>query len=128
MEPIKETIDLETLQNIILEKKYFIRDDDLIKCAFCANYQHVVCCSYDIDDGIPYVCGRCFFIREPIDSAATLIVCPKALLEQWADEIFKYTGLRNIKAIDYSGVKARGLFPFCYSFISFVSILIKYFQ
>ena len=64
----------------------------IVQCRGCGSYQHSKCVNYDTIKGQPYFCGHCW-VKEgmaPVQSRATLIVSPRSISHQWAEEITKH--------------------------------------
>ncbi|KAH9393120.1 hypothetical protein TYRP_006231 [Tyrophagus putrescentiae] len=110
---LEEQKSLDQVIESSLQKKYHLLNGNeneigkFIKCLLCGNYQHTDCSGYQPDqDDFPYSCGQCWAKVEPIDSACTLIVCPRLILQQWKEEIGKH--LKDAKVVVYNGIKKSG--------------------
>ncbi|XP_021758247.1 E3 ubiquitin-protein ligase SHPRH-like isoform X1 [Chenopodium quinoa] len=58
-----------------------------------------------------YVCQICLQLMQatssPIESAATLIICPSSILPQWHAEILRHTNPGSMRTYVYEGVKEK---------------------
>ena len=104
-----EAIDLEQLRDQCLRQQYHLMDN-LIQCLMCGNYQHLECSCYPIEQSqqFGYVCSHCWPHIDPIDSPATLIVCPTSILSQWIKELSIHINKPDVKILKYNGVKCKG--------------------
>jgi len=83
-----------------------------VQCTECQTEQHADCVKYDLTDPYrgKYVCPHCWVKpnREPLKSAATLIVSPSTISYQWIEEIQKHVRHKDIKMLFYRGSKHMG--------------------
>lgn len=61
-------------------------------CESCRTWQHMQCVGFDedVEGNDVYICPECSEDQEETPIKATLIVCPDAILHQWADECAKH--------------------------------------
>ncbi|KAL3916438.1 MAG: hypothetical protein SGILL_005179, partial [Bacillariaceae sp.] len=100
----------------------------VVLCTLCDEPMHLECSCLDINTAdrsdrinlrrtfgnetleciLTKTCPCCAVSQKPIESRATVIVCPPAILDQWAREIERHTRKENgqaLKVLVYDGVK-----------------------
>ncbi|GJD08828.1 E3 ubiquitin-protein ligase SHPRH [Galdieria sulphuraria] len=90
-----------------------------VRCDECGKVEHAWCANYRFERAIrvlqasPHLCYQCeadYKSQKVLQSHATLIVCPSAILGQWEEEIE-----RNTKTViyhyTYRGMKESGYVP-----------------
>jgi E3 ubiquitin-protein ligase SHPRH len=82
-----------------------IGEHPCVQCAVCSSYQHVSCVGYNaaVEVG-PYLCPECAARSPPLPSAATLVISPAALAEQWIEEVQRHTAPNSFRILHYKGV------------------------
>ncbi|PIA38536.1 hypothetical protein AQUCO_02700026v1 [Aquilegia coerulea] len=86
-----------------------------VQCDVCDAWQHADCKSASdiVEMDGNYICQLCSELiqasQSPVDTGATLIVCPSPILHQWHAEIMRHTRPGSIKTCIYEGVKNASL-------------------
>lgn len=77
----------------------------LLKCRCCGIWQHDTCTDYDLETRPPadFTCTECCMTL--VHSRATLVVSPKAIAAQWAQEVKKHTKPGTLRVLVYHGVR-----------------------
>ncbi|XP_018318562.1 E3 ubiquitin-protein ligase SHPRH [Agrilus planipennis] len=81
-------------------------EDNIIQCVDCSKFQHVSCFNYKPEFG-DYRCAQCWENQPYIECKGTIIVCPKALVNQWLTEISKHID-KGLKVFHYD---KRPIYP-----------------
>jgi len=102
-----------------------VKESQLVQCAFCKQFQHVVCVSYDPSHPDPmYACPNCGFeaaTSEKVDTGdeksakkrqlvplgSTLIVCPDSILPQWESELKRHVAEGILNCVTFTGKVPR---------------------
>lgn len=82
----------------------------LIVCSKCQKSQHRECVAkYRLDETQVYMCPSCWSKENClIESSATIIVTPTAILRQWEMEISKHISDSRFKVFIYNGISKAG--------------------